>query len=339
MDIKEGRNAPQPPPTGQAEGEPRRLLALRAYAVLDSEPEPEFDALARLASAALGAPVALVGLIDADRVWFKARVGFELPQLGLQEPLCAHALAQPGRGLTVPDLSNDPRFARSPLVTESPHLRSGACVPIVDPAGMVLGSLAVLDTVPRGFGAPQMQQLKDLSVLAVAALLARRRAIDLQRLALTDPLTGIANRAQFDKAVTAELNHAMRTGEPFTVLSLDLDDFRTLNDRLGQAAGDEVLCTVAHRLTLLVRQGDLLARMGGDEFGILMRHGSALSAGVLRERILEAIGQPLTLTGGETLHLGVSVGMAAYTDETESVPELLALASTALQRLRRRHSH
>jgi diguanylate cyclase (GGDEF)-like protein len=339
MDDTEGRNAPQPAPWNQAEGEARRLLALRSHAVLDGEPEPEFEALARLASAALSAPVALVGLIDSERVWFKARVGFGMPQLGLQEPLCAHILAQPGRGLTVPDLSKDPRFARSALVTGSPHLRSGACVPIVDPAGQVLGSLAVLDTVPRGFGAPQMQQLKDLSILAMTALLARRRAIDLQRLAMTDPLTGIANRAQFDKAISAELNHAMRTGEPFTVLTLDLDDFRTLNDRLGHAAGDEVLCTVAHRLTVLVRQGDLLARMDGDEFGILMRHGSALSAGVLRERILESIGQPLTLSGGETLQLGVSVGMAAYTDETESVPELLAQASTALLRLRRRHSH
>ncbi len=331
MDDKEGFPLP--------DNEPRRLLALRAYEILDTGPELEFDALARVAAAALRMPIAVVAILDSDRLWFKSRVGLEVPELDRKVALCAHAIMQPRGTLVVADLAADPRFAANPLVCEAPHMRFYAGAPIVDPSGMALGTVAVLDTQPREFGPEQVDTLKDLATMAVTALLARRRALDLQRLALTDHLTGIANRAQFDKAVVAELSHSMRTGELFTVLSMDLDGFKEVNDRLGHAAGDEVLCEVARRLTVLVRQGDALARLGGDEFGILMRHGSQQSAAGLRQRILDAIEAPIVLSTGHALQVGISVGMASYTDETASVPELMAQADAALYRSKRRQSH
>jgi diguanylate cyclase (GGDEF)-like protein len=331
MDDKQGCTLP--------DSEPRRLLALRAYDILDTGPEPEFEALARLAAIATATPMAGVAVLDADRLWFKSRVGLDMPELDRKVAICSHAILHPRDTLIVPDLAADPRFSDNPLVTGAPFLRFYAGAPIVDPTGMPLGTVAVMDTLPRNFDAAKSAALKDLASLAITALLARRRAMDVQRLALTDHLTGIANRAQFDKAVVTELSHSMRTGELFTVLTMDLDGFKDVNDRLGHTLGDEVLCEVARRLTVLVRQGDVLARLGGDEFGILMRHGSQQSGNVLRQRVLDSLEQPLTLSTGESLRIGISVGMAAYTDETESVPELLAQANSALLRSKRRLSH
>ena len=83
--------------------ENRRLAALRALEILDSEPETDFDALTRLAAHALGTPIAVIGLMDSDRLWFKSRVGLAAPELDRQIAFCSHTITQPGRPLIVPD--------------------------------------------------------------------------------------------------------------------------------------------------------------------------------------------------------------------------------------------
>jgi diguanylate cyclase (GGDEF)-like protein len=160
--------------------------------------------------------------------------------------------------------------------------------------------------------------------------------MDLQRLALTDHLTGIGNRAQFDKSLTSELKHAMRTGEPFTLLSMDLDGFKDVNDHHGHQAGDEVLCEVSRRLTALVREGDVLARLGGDEFALIMRHGGRASAAALAQRIVDTLGQPISLSKGATVAVGVSVGLADYSDDVALPSTLLARADQALYESKQR---
>jgi len=313
------------------EDEPQRLRAVRAMEVLDTDSEPEFDALARLAAQAFGAPMAVVALMDSDRLWFKARLGLDMPQLDRHTAFCAHTVMTPGQALIVPDLAAEPRFADHPMVADGPRLRFYAGAPIVDPRGHVLGTVAVLDAEPRVCTAVQEQALKDLAFLAMMALQARRRAMDLERLALTDPLTGVANRAHFDKALEAESGYAMRTGEPFSVVLMDLDGFRHTNDTHGYSAGDEVLQEVARRLNVLLRKGDTLARLGGDEFGIVVRHGDDTAATVLVDRIARAIEAPFELASGVHVNLGISVGQATYTDTIASMAELMNLANKALE--------
>ena len=94
--------------------ENRRLAALRALEILDSEPETDFDALTRLAAHALGTPIAVIGLMDSDRLWFKSRVGLAAPELDRQIAFCSHTITQPGRPLIVPDLLADARFTDNP---------------------------------------------------------------------------------------------------------------------------------------------------------------------------------------------------------------------------------
>lgn len=317
------------------ENELQRLQAVRSYEILDTHPELEFDALTRVASHTFGTPIAVVAIMDADRLWFKSKLGLDIPQLDREIAFCAHAIMRPQEPMVIPDLLSDQRFSENPLVANAPHLRFYAGAPIVDPTGLALGTIAVLDAQPRSFSNAQRDALTDLSTLVVTALQARRRAMDLQRLALTDHLTGIGNRVQFDKALVAELNHSKRTGTPFTVLCMDLDGFKSVNDTFGHPAGDEVLCEVTRRLSALVRQGDVLARLGGDEFAIVMRSGDQGSATALAQRIVKSVRQPVALSTGQTVEIGVSVGMASHTESVSSASALLARADKALYEAKR----
>jgi diguanylate cyclase (GGDEF)-like protein len=318
------------------ENETQRLAAVRSYDILDSPPEMDFDALARVAAYSFHTPVAVVGLMDSDRLWFKSRLGLDVPQLDRQIAFCAHAVMQPGKVLVIEDLLQDARFKDNPLVTDAPHVRFYAGAPLVDPNGFALGTIAVVDIKPRSLHKKETSVLRDLSVLVMTALENRRRSLLLAKLALTDHLTGLANRAQFDRALGAAMSHAKRTGQPFTVLCLDLDGFKSVNDDFGHAAGDEVLCEIARRLQEHMRTEDMASRLGGDEFGVILREGAQQSAEVFRERITEALSKPIRLSSGASVSVGISIGMAGYTSGIDSGATLLGQADRELYLAKRR---
>lgn len=310
--------------------EEQRLRYLQSHEILNTPPVAEFDALVRLASLACGTPVATLGLVDADRVWFKASQGLKLAELQRDHAPEAHAIAVPGEVLVVADMRLDTRFANSPLVTQAPQLRFHASAVIVDEKGLPMGCLSVADTQPRSLNAAQCQGLKDLAHLASMTLTNRARGRELAHMAKTDPLTGLSNRVQFQLALEVELAHAMRTGEPFTVVRMDLDGFKDVADGFGHAAAEDVLREVSRRLKQQVRLGDVLSRFEGDEFGVVMRHGGTESAQVLAKRIVKSVSAPITLSSGDVIGVGISLGMAAYSDAIESVNTLLAQADQAL---------
>jgi len=140
----------------------------------------------------------------------------------------------------------------------------------------------------------------------------------LREQATHDGLTGLANRTAFGDAVTAEL--ARPASPAFAVLLIDLDDFKNVNDTLGHGAGDELLVTVAGRLRGAVRDADLVARLGGDEFAVLLRGVDADDAGLMAERILAAVVQPVQV-GDHTLVVRASIGVAPATagDDVEGL--------------------
>ena len=179
------------------------------------------------------------------------------------------------------------------------------------------------------FGETHRDVLHDLATLAMTALESRRRSIQLAQLALTDHLTGLSNRAEFDRALT----RAVQTDSTFFLLLMDLDGFKAINDRFGHAAGDEVLCEVAGRLRGQFRAEDVLSRLGGDEFGAVVSSGK--SAKMLVRRITEAVCAPIALSSGDTLCVGISVGIASCTRAVDSPISLLAQADQALYRRKR----
>jgi diguanylate cyclase (GGDEF)-like protein len=316
--------------------EPERMARLRSFEILDTPPEIEFDALTRVVAHAFDMPVAVIALMDSNRLWFKSKVGLEVPELDRKIAFCAHAIMSPNTPLVIEDLKADQRFDINPLVSNSPHLRFYAGAPLVDDSGHALGTIAVIDTRPRTFNDTQKQILMDCSRLVMTALQGRRRALVLERLAMTDYLTGLPNRAQFDQVLTTEMSHAMRSGKTFSLLCLDLDGFKAVNDEFGHAAGDEVLCEVAQRMLRQVRQSDTLARLGGDEFAIITRDNDGESVAVLAQRLMDAISQPIRLSSGGAVTLGISVGIAPYTSDVTSAHLLLARADKALYSIKNR---
>ena len=194
--------APLPP------DEPARLEALSRYGILDTGEEEAFDDVTRLAAHICMTPVALVTFVDSDRQWFKSRVGFSLRETSRDFSFCAHAILQPGP-LVVRDALDDVRFKDNPLVLEAPYIRFYAGAPLTSAEGFKLGTLCVIDSVPRELRPDQIESLRMLGNLAMALLDLRRTAASL------------AGALQERKKRVEELEASARTHEEATRGSSD----------------------------------------------------------------------------------------------------------------------
>lgn len=199
-----------PPPPAPLEHEAERLAALRRYDVLDTLPEAAFDRIVRLAAQLFGMPIALVSFIDADRQWFKARIGLEADKTPRAIAFCNTAI-EGSVVYQVPDAVLDPRHADSPLVVADPGVRFYAGAPLLTPEGQALGTLCVIDTVPRPkLDAQQAQALEDLAAAVMAQMELRRelraREREMARAALRERLLrSVAETPTFQAAIDAAM--------------------------------------------------------------------------------------------------------------------------------------
>jgi two-component system NtrC family sensor kinase len=160
--------------------EAKRIKVLWQYDILDTVPEEVFDELADLAALICGAPIALISLVDENRQWFKSKVGINVNETGRDVSFCAHAIME-NEMLIIPDTTLDERFKYNPLVTTSPKIRFYAGAPLVSPDGFALGTLCVIDKVPRNLTADQKQALRVLARHVMTQLELRRHAFELKR--------------------------------------------------------------------------------------------------------------------------------------------------------------
>jgi diguanylate cyclase (GGDEF)-like protein/PAS domain S-box-containing protein len=189
----------------------------------------------------------------------------------------------------------------------------------------------------RANGQPILSQdgTKLGAVMAMDDVTERTRAQEeLQYLADHDALSGLFNRRRFEQELEAELAHAAGRGSSTALLVLDLDNFKSVNDELGHAAGDRVISEVGVALRGRLRSGDIIARLGGDEFGVLLRRVGEAEAGAVANGVIEAIAERLdTLSAGRLPGVGTSVGIASLERETHhSIDDWLTAADAAMYR-------
>lgn len=318
---------PEHPGTPTPFNESRRLQALKNYRVLDSSPEQAYDDLTTLASAICKAPIALISLIDRDRQWFKARVGLDTLQTPRELAFCAHAILQPDYVFEVPDAQLDPRFSGNPLVTGDPNIRFYAGAPLVSADGMPIGTICVIDRMPRALAEEERKALQSLSRQVVAQLELRQAMAGLELESMTDPLTSLWNRRSLDRRLRAAWDVHMLDRTPLSLMMIDLDHFKSINDSFGHPVGDQVLVQAAGIVRDAAGADAIVARFGGEEFCVVMPETDALQA----QRTAEAIRAALQAAAWPYRQVTASLGVASAGADDDSFPNvLLARADRAL---------
>jgi diguanylate cyclase (GGDEF)-like protein/PAS domain S-box-containing protein len=156
----------------------------------------------------------------------------------------------------------------------------------------------------------------------------------IRHMAFQDPLTGLANRRLLHDRLTIAMAQSRRSGDPIAILSIDLDRFKAINDTLGHAAGDYVLRTLARQLARTIRDGDTVARIGGDEFLLILPGAARRDASAIASRILEDTETPITYDG-HRIQLALSLGIAVWPDDGDEPNELIKAADTEMYRAKR----
>ena len=466
----------------RAENEDAGLKTIWTQELLASQPEQECDELVSLVAAICGTPIGMVTLRDERQQWFRSADWLKRDGMPREASFCDYVIRQQGL-FVVTDALTDARFISSPLVTGDPDLRFFAGVPLRTSSGDLLGTLSVIDKVPRTLNEDQTHTLQVLGkqVSARLELLVQRTALEqvlrekeeaaaglrmseelfrafmnaspfmsyikdaagrllfynrsfaqrfgvsedawlgrtdeqlwprnltsvrahdlevmaggsmmeieeqirepdgtirslrflkfpwrdsagkvllagvaldisedvahknqleryhreleqandqLRRLAVTDELTGLRNRRAFEERLAMEFSMARRRNRQLSVLLIDVDDFKRINDRWGHAAGDEALRRLGMILRTTVRLPDLAARYGGEEFVVLLPESGEESASALARRLMAR----MAAEDWENEKLTISIGMAGITEPLMSGDQLVELADEALYAAKR----
>lgn len=306
----------------QPEDEVTRVATLRSLNILDTSAEERFDRLTRLAKRLFGVPIALVSLVDANRQWFKSCVGLDALETPRDVSFCGHAIL--GSGVfVIPDALADQRFSDNPLVTGDPNVRFYAGCPLQVSNGSKIGTLCLIDVEPREFDPESTALLQDLARMV-------EQEIEAVQLATMDELTSISNRRGFEMLTKHALAVSRRLKHRLSLLFFDLNGFKKINDSLGHAEGDRALVSFANVLRSVFRGSDVIARMGGDEFSVLLANSSASEPAVALARLQAAL-DAHNLADGRGYDIRYSVGcIEFYPDRHQDVQQLLADADAAM---------
>jgi diguanylate cyclase (GGDEF)-like protein len=283
------------------EDEAERLSELHSLDILDSGVEERFDRITRLAQRLFNVPIALVTLVDDDRQWFKSRRGVDVTETPRDVSFCGHAILGDDI-MTVPDATLDDRFFDNPMVVGDPGVRFYAGCPITGPKGATLGTLCIIDRHARELSLNDEAALRDLAEMV-------EHEIAVTSLAVTDALTGLSNRRGFELAGTMVTELSRRHSINSTLLYMDVDHFKSVNDTFGHDEGDKALEEFAQILTDVFRRSDVVARLGGDEFAVLLADASGHHEAL--ERLTGTI-EERNRSKSSRYELHVSIGVATF---------------------------
>jgi diguanylate cyclase (GGDEF)-like protein len=302
--------------------ETARLCTLEDLDILDSPNEEAFDRITRLARRLFDVPIAIVSFIDGHRQWYKSCQGLERSEVPREDSFCRYVMAY-GTPLVVPDARLDPRFSENPYVRTDQGVRFYAGLPLQISGGNTLGTLCLIDFMPREFGQGQLEIMYDLAHIVTNEL-------RLRLCADRDSLTGVATRRAFKEEAGRMVALAIRHHHPLSLISLDLDYFKHTNDALGHAAGDRVLVRTMARCASLLRESDVIGRLGGEEFSILLPGTDQAGAVEVAEKLRLAVEANEIQLDKATIKTTASFGVAAINSSARDVESLLEQADKAL---------
>ena len=299
-----------------------RLAALRRYDSPGAGASEPFERIVELVRDIIGVPMAAVTLIDRDTQWLKAERGLNAASTLRRDAFCNYTIQQM-TPLAVSDTTIDGRFADNPMVTGHPHIRSYLGVPLTTSDGYNIGSLCAIDNEPRPFDARQGSILQKLAQIVV-------EQFELQQIAKQDSMTGALTRRGFMAELDRDFLRATRYERPSALVIIDVDHFKSINDRHGHPAGDAVLISIANTCIATMRKSDVFGRLGGEEFGLLLPETDTEDAREAAERIRRLIEVTIVEVAGASIRTTVSMGVAPVPSLAEGVATWLAEADIAL---------
>lgn len=308
-----------------------RINALQRYQILDTPPDGAFDRITALLSQLLDVPIAIASLVDTDRIWFKSHHGVDVSEITRVPGLCASAILSNGPYI-ISDARIDPRSLTNPLVAGEFGLRFYAAVPLKTHDNYNLGTLCCLDFKPR---TPTKEQIEILETLAQVIMdqmelrLAARRVDALHKnlqdlhetllvQAAHDSLTEIWNRGAIMELLDQALDRSRREKLPLSVMILDIDFFKRVNDTYGHQAGDDVLIAVVRRLQEVFRNSDFIGRIGGEEFLCVMYPCPMKEATRIAERCRQAVCTvPISIGDDKQTALDVTISGGIFSTDND----------------------
>ncbi|HHQ4776960.1 sensor domain-containing diguanylate cyclase [Aeromonas veronii] len=300
------------------------LDALRRLQALDSPTEERFIRITRMARNMFDVPIALISFENNEHEWAKPCYG-----LNIHEPLPNISFCKNGflkeRMLVIEDATKDPLYYDNPMVKGEPYIRFYAGHSLVITDGLHIGSLCLIDRKARVFGDKDRALFTDLALTVESEL----RAV---QMATIDELTGITNRRGFILLAERYLQHAFRTKRCLSLLFIDLNHFKSINDRFGHDVGDDALCQAARLINLIFRNADICARFCGDEYVVLLPETNINYIESINNRINQIFDE-FNKYSGKVYTLSCSIGFVEYDATTPpDLNLLLRLADEAMYR-------
>ncbi|MEM9667477.1 MAG: sensor domain-containing diguanylate cyclase [Pseudomonadota bacterium] len=299
-----------------------RLRALERLEILDTGKERPFEAIVTLVEQVLSVPLCAVSLVDRNRQWFKAKRGLTETQTARDISFCTYTIEQTD-AFIVPDAKADPRFASSPLVVSGNRIASYAGIPLKTLDGYNIGALCAMDTKPREFKPHEIEILSSFAKMVI-------NEIELLEVATHDQATGALRRQAWIAKSEAELKRSLREARPLSLVILDIDKFKSVNDTYGHPAGDLVISKLADTCMENLRDYDIFGRYGGEEFIALLPASNLDEAVAVAEKCRRAFEASRTdVTETEAVRCTVSVGISLLRSG-DDLNMLIARADEAL---------
>jgi diguanylate cyclase (GGDEF)-like protein len=257
------------------------LKELRSLNITGTPEDERFDRLARLAKRMFKVKTALITLVDENHQWLKSCIG--LPEnVTLRDISFGRHAIHGNEIFVIPDATKDERFADDPLVVNDPSIRFYAEIPLRHLDNRKIGTLCIIDTMPRNLDEDDLEILKDLAELIEHEVIATQ-------LSSLDDLTRISNRRGFITIAQHSLDICARQAISATLVFFDLNNFKFVNNKFGHAEGDKMLKAFANQMRNAFRDSDLFARLGSDEFVVLLTNTSNKSTEEILDRFQQSI--------------------------------------------------